>query len=119
MKSCFYFAGSSILICISFDAIIHYCFSNQKSVTRSTDGVLTVYQGSACGRFYWMAEEAKSLRLTTGMPFCIGQDGTGCYPSPFTGGVDDFALWTRALTREEVRRIYEEGRQGTALGELL
>ena len=89
------------------------------AVTRSADGVLTVYQGSSCGRFYWIADEAKALKLTTGMPFCIGQDGTGRYPSPFVGGVDDFARWTRALTREEVRRIYEEGRQGTALGELL
>ena len=89
------------------------------AVTRSTDGVLTVYQGSACGRFYWMAEEAKSLKLTTGMPFCIGQDGTGRYPSPFIGGVDDFALWTRALSHEDIQRIYEAGRQGLPLADLL
>ena len=80
---------------------------------------MTVYQGSACGRFYWIADEAKALKLTTGMPFCIGQDGTGRYGSTFAGGVDDFALWTRALTRDEVRRIYEAGRQGTSLGDLI
>ena len=89
------------------------------AVTRSADGVLTVYQGSACGRFYWIADEAKALKLTTGMSFCIGQDGTGRYGSTFAGGVDDFALWTRALTRDEVRRIYEAGRQGTSLGDLI
>ena len=89
------------------------------AVTRSPDGVLTVYQGAADGRFYWIAYEAKTLRLETGMPFCLGQDGTGCYPNSFAGGVDDFALWTRALTREEVRRLYEEGRQGTSLGEII
>ena len=89
------------------------------AVTRSADGVLTIYQGSASGRFYWIADEAKALKLATGLPFCIGQDGTGRYGSTFVGGVDDFALWTRALTRDEVRRIYEAGRQGTSLGDLI
>ena len=89
------------------------------AVTRSTDGVLAVYQGAADGRLYWIADDAKTLKLDAGLPFCIGQDGTGRYPSSFAGGVDDFALWTRALTREEVRRIYESGRQGVPLGELL
>ena len=35
------------------------------------------------------------------------------------GDVDDFALWTRALTREEVRRIHDAGRRGRALGTIL
>ena len=34
------------------------------------------------------------------------------------GDVDDFALWTRALTREEVRRIHDAGRKGHDLGSL-
>ena len=57
--------------------------------------------------------------MKSGLPFYIGQDGTGAYPHPLAGDVDDFALWTRALSHEDVQRIYEAGRQGLPLGELL
>jgi len=53
------------------------------------------------------------------LPFCIGQDGTGAYRCPLNGDVDDFALWTRDLSHEDVRKIFEAGRQGLPLGELL
>ncbi len=35
------------------------------------------------------------------------------------GDIDDFALWTRALTYEDVKSIYEAGRQGLHLADLL
>jgi len=35
-----------------------------------------------------------------------------------TGDIDDFALWTRSLTHEEIRRIYESGQKGLSLGEI-
>ena len=51
-------------------------------------------------------------------PFCIGQDGTGNYGSKFVGGVDDVAIWTRALRHEDIRFIYESGLAGLAISDL-
>ena len=93
-----------------------WCFY---AVTHRADGVLTVYQGGQDGHLYWIAEDASALALKTGLPFWIGQDGTGTCKVSLTGDVDDFALWTRTLTREEVRRIHDEGRKGRALGTLI
>ena len=87
-------------------------------VTCGEDGVLTVYQGGKDGRLYWIAGDASAIKLKTGLPFWIGQDGTGACKVSFKGAVDDFALWTRALSRAEVRRIYEAGCAGRALGDL-
>ena len=42
----------------------------------------------------------------------FGQDGRGAYRHPFVGDVDEFAIWTRTLSHEEVRRIYEAGLAG-------
>lgn len=89
------------------------------AVTRSKDGVLTVYQGAPDGRLYWIADEAKALELASGLPFFVGQDGTGNYQRRFAGDIDDFALWTRHLPLEDIRRIYEAGREGRSLGSLL
>jgi hypothetical protein len=66
-----------------------------------------------------MAEKAPEIALATGMPFCLGQDGTSARKNGFSGDIDEFALWTRSLSHDEVRRIYEAGRKGIELGELL
>ena len=89
------------------------------AVTRGRDGVVRFYQGGQGGYLYWMAENAPEIALATGMPFCLGQDGTRAWKNGFSGEIDEFALWTRALSHDEVRRIYEEGRKGIELGELL
>ena len=89
------------------------------ATTRGPDGVLNFYQGGRDGYLYRIALDASEIKLATGLPFCLGQDGTGRYPHAFNGDVDDFALWTRALSHDDVRRVYEAGRQGVALGELL
>ena len=81
--------------------------------------MLTVYQGRADGRLNWICSRAPDILVKTGLPFHIGQDGTGAYRHSLNGDVDDFALWTRALSHEDVRRIFEAGRQGLLLGELL
>lgn len=80
-----------------------WCFY---AVTRDEYGVLTVYQGGKDGVLYWIAEDAAEIKLVTGLPIWIGQDGTGRCKVSFTGAVDDFALWTRALSRTDIRRIY-------------
>lgn len=89
------------------------------AATRGPDGVLNFYQGGLDGYLYRIAFDAKEIKFATGLPFCLGQDGTGKYPSAFNGDIDDFALWTRALSHDDVRKIYEAGRQGLDLGSLL
>ena len=89
------------------------------AATRGPDGVLSFYQGGLDGYLYRIAFNAKAIKLATGLPFCLGQDGTGRYPHTFNGDIDDFALWTRALSHDDVRKIYEAGRKGLALGDLL
>lgn len=89
------------------------------AVTRDKYGSVRFYQGGSDGRLYWLSENAKEFEVVTGSPFCIGQDATGGYVHGFNGFVDDFALWTRTLSHEDVRRIYESGRQGIPLGDLL
>ena len=88
------------------------------AVTRNREGILSIYQGGHDGRLYWIAEEAASMKLKSGLPFVIGQDGTQKCRVSLTGDIDDFALWTRSLTHEEIRRIYESGQKGLSLGEI-
>ena len=93
-----------------------WCFY---AVTRGADGVLRIYQGGRDGRLYWIAEDARDIILKTGLPFTIGQDGTGRCKVSMQGDVDDFALWTRCLSHDEVRRIYDSGKAGRELSCLL
>ncbi len=48
----------------------------------------------------------------------IGREGAagGSY---FTGYVDDFAIWNRALNPAEVQKLYQEGQLGSGLADLL
>jgi hypothetical protein len=89
------------------------------AVTRGADGVIRLYQGAPDGRLYCIAEDARALALTTGLPFYVGQDGTGRYRWTLKGRIDDLALWTRTLSHADVKRIFAAGRQGGDLGDLL
>ncbi|MDD3695972.1 MAG: hypothetical protein PHG44_08405 [Lentisphaeria bacterium] len=53
------------------------------------------------------------------MPWHLGQDGSGKYKFPFRGDIDDLALWSRALSSKEIRAVYEAGRKGMELADLL
>ena len=86
------------------------------AVTHSSDGVVRFYQGGQNGNLYWMSENA-DISLAARTPFCVGGDDDDD-ASRFAGDIDDFALWTRALSHEDVRRIYEAGLKGTPLGDL-
>lgn len=89
------------------------------AVSRGADGVLRLYQGATDGQLYCISGETDGIKFATGMPFFLGQDGTGHYGRTFEGRIDDFALWTRTLAHEDVRRIYEAGRKGLSIGDLL
>ncbi len=43
-------------------------------------------------------------------PLLLGRRGTN--EAPFQGWIDDFAIWDRALTPEEIRYLYTKGLQG-------
>ena len=111
-------SGSERLLIGTFDyeATSRWTFY---AVTRTDEGVITTYQGRSDGTLNWASGTFNAFVLKTGLPFCIGQDGTGAYSKKFVGGVDDFALWTRGLSHDEIRRIYEYGRAGMELGDLL
>ena len=87
------------------------------AATRGTDGVMRFYQGHPDGNLYCVADDLSDIAFDTGMPFYIGQDGRGAYRHPFVGDVDEFAIWTRTLSHEEVRRIFDAGLAGKALRE--
>ena len=87
----------------------------------SDNASFTVYQGTSAGANTLSVQTANlpNFTLATTYPFYIGQGGTGTYGKKFIGSVDDFALWTRALSRADIERIYECGRTGMELGDLL
>jgi len=56
--------------------------------------------------------------VKTGQAAAMGREGpTG--GNAFTGMVDDLALWGRALSGEEIRQLFEAGRNGLGLADLL
>ena len=89
------------------------------AVTFGKEGSMRFYQGGPDGYLYQMAEDASAITLASGKPFYLGQDGTGAYKYPFDGDIDEFAFWTRTLSHQEIRRIYEAGRKGFELADLL
>jgi len=82
------------------------------AATRDRNGVMRFYQGRRDGYLYCVADDLSDIAFNTGMPIFIGQDGRGVYRHPFVGDVDEFAIWTRTLAHEEVRRVYEAGLAG-------
>ena len=88
------------------------------AVTRNADGVITLYQGRQDGTLDWISGELSGFTMASGYPFVIGNAADKTYDRYFIGGVDDFGLWTRSLTHDEIKRIYSAGRAGVALGTL-
>ena len=89
------------------------------AATCDRNGVLRFYQGARDGNLYMMSENIAGAVIASGMPFRLGQDGTGKYKNAFCGDIDDFAFWTRTLSHGDVRRIYEAGRKGVPLSSLI
>ena len=89
------------------------------AATRASDGVTRLYQGASAGTLYCISDDTSGIPPATGLPFFIGQDGTGSYTLTFNGRVDDFAFWTRSLQHDEVRSIFEYGRRGLPIGDML
>lgn len=79
------------------------------AATRGPDGVARFYQGHPDGSLYCVGDDLSDIAFQTGLPIFIGQDGTGAFPDAFVGDIDEFAIWTRALDHDDVRRVFENG----------
>ncbi len=106
--------------CMDFEGTNDWTFY---AVTRDAAGIITLYQGRSDGTLDWVSGELSGSTMVSGQPFYIGNDATGNYYNgqavrAFVGEVDDFGLWTRALSHGEIRRIFSAGRAGVALGSL-
>ena len=85
-----------------------------------SNGTFYCYQGKSDGTF--SAKNPATLSnfdMATGYPFVLGQQGNCAYSSKFIGKLDDFALWNRALSRDDIQRIHQSGIAGKKLGDLL
>lgn len=80
---------------------------NYYAVTCRPDGVVMFYQGRSDGKLHWMADQAAGVLLASGLPFHLGQDGTGTYLRGGHGGFDELKLWNRALTLSDVRLDFQ------------
>lgn len=67
-------------------------------------------------------DSTSTLGLTgnvkAGQIAALGRNGNQA-AYPFSGMIDDLALWSRALGPGEIRRLFEEGQRGASLGDLL
>lgn len=87
--------------------------------TFDRDGAATLYAGDPQGKLHSLAGDIQDVGdITSSLSWNIGQDGTGRYAYNLKADLDDFAIWKRALTLDEVRRIYNGG-QGLELNQLL
>ena len=47
--------------------------------------------------------------FNSGLPWNVGQDGTGGYSAEFTGAVDELSIWRRALNSTEADELWNGG----------
>ncbi|MEM7249073.1 MAG: alkaline phosphatase family protein [Acidobacteriota bacterium] len=87
------------------------------SVDRDDTAVLFV--GGPDGIVQVLADFTSDLGdLSSGLPWNIGQDGTGEYPVNLGADLDDLRVWRRSLDLDEVRRLHADG-AGTCSRRLL
>ena len=84
------------------------------ALTVTPDNALYFCQGRNDGYFYWFVERCTGT-LNNGRPLYISQPAGGGNSANLEGCMDDLAVWERALTVDELRRIFEAGRRGLSL----
>ena len=90
------------------------------AVTVTPEGVACFCQGHTDGQFYWIVDGSiKDANLDSGMTWNIGQDGSVAYRYNLQGDIDDFALWNRGMSVDELREIFKAGQESHSLGSLL
>lgn len=74
------------------------------------DGASVLYAGSPQGHLHMIADDISDVGdITSSLPWNIGQDGTGTYQYNLNADLDDTAIWRRALTKDEVKTLFNSG----------
>ncbi len=78
----------------------------------------TIYVGSPEGKLFFGSmslvgealgvQEKMPMSLNSSLPWNIGQDGTGNYKAKLNADFDEFRVWGRALSMEEIDAIYRQ-----------
>jgi hypothetical protein len=89
------------------------------ATTVRRDGSAILYVGSPGGVLSAIGDYVDGLgNLNSTLPWNIGQDGTGNYAWNLAADLDDVAVWRRALSIDEIRRVYNNG-AGAELASLI
>ena len=75
------------------------------------------FQGRRDGYLHWFVEKC-SGSLNSGNPWYISQPEKGSNKANLEAAIDDMAVWDRNLTIDEIRKIFEAGRNGLSLGDI-
>ena len=86
------------------------------AMTVERQGNAVVYAGSPAGKLFFGSESLigenlgktgqMSGSIDSPLPWNIGQDGTGQYGPQLNADLDEFRLWNRALTLEEIKSLF-------------
>ena len=87
------------------------------AVTVTADDALYFFQGRNDGYLHWFVEKCEGS-LNNGTPWYISQPAKGANQANLVAEMDDLAVWSRGLTTDEVRKIYEAGRLGRSIDDL-
>jgi hypothetical protein len=87
------------------------------AVTVTPDNALYFYQGRRDGYLYWFIERCDGT-VNNGQPWYISQPAKGFNKANLDAEIDDMAVWNRGLTHDEIRKIYEAGRNGYSIDDL-
>lgn len=90
---------------------------NFYAVTVTPDNALYFFQGRRDGYLHWFVEKC-SGSLNSGNPWYISQPEKGSNKANLEAAIDDMAVWDRNLTIDEIRKIFEAGRNGLSLGDI-
>ena len=95
------------------------------AISHTSDDKFRYFMSSSSGTLVTICEyDAPNFKMlfdavSDRKPFYLGQDGTGAYSKGFVGKIDEFALWTRGLSSSDINAIYQNGRRGHLLDDLL
>ena len=83
------------------------------ALTADLKGNAVFYLGDVAGRLAFVSDSVADLKsLATPLGWNIGEDGTGAYGHAPNFKFDELGIWTRPLTAEEVRTVYQLGLAG-------
>lgn len=87
------------------------------AVTVTADNALYFFQGRRDGYLHWFVEKCEGT-INSGKPWYVSQPAGGGNAANLDAEMDDLAVWNRGLTTDEIRKIYEAGRNGLSIDEI-